>query len=146
MKGLYIVLTMKLLLHIILSALIMLVGLYYLNHVVPIDRNSSTSFLIIGDVSGAKFAILLVSMYFGLLFEAVLKQLIKQDELDWKSLFNGKDILISLLVSPLVFILVYFVVRNQPDMVLASLLSFQNAFFWKSMLNTHRLGISKNEK
>jgi hypothetical protein len=42
------------------------------------------------------------------------------------------------LVSPIVFAAVYAVIKEQPDVVVAHLLAFQNGFFWKSVLSTRR--------
>ena len=39
----------------------------------------------------------------------------------------------SALVSPIVFIVVYALVKNEPDPVVAHLLAFQNGFFWESV-------------
>lgn len=41
----------------------------------------------------------------------------------------------SAVVSPIVFLLVYSLVREEPDLVVANLLAFQNGFFWEAVLH-----------
>jgi hypothetical protein len=117
----------------------------YLNSIVPIDDDPRTSYMYIGDVSVGRFFLLMISTIIGLIFELVLSNINKTDKVDFKGIFNRKDIIISAIVSPVVFLTVYAFIRKQPDDVFACLLSFQNAFFWKSVLNLERLGLKIKE-
>ncbi|PHI18063.1 hypothetical protein CEQ90_19870 [Lewinellaceae bacterium SD302] len=128
---------------ILICGAILFIGLELLYDIVPFDNDPNTSFLIIGDVEMSRFILLLVSTYIGLTFEVLLSNVRKQAEFNLLQTFNSKDFFIAALVSPLVVMGAYFTVRHQPDGVIAAFVSFQNAFFWKTIINTSRLGIDE---
>jgi hypothetical protein len=131
----------------IITGFILYLGMNYLNYKFPIDDDPRTSYSLIGDVEIGRFLILLFSTIIGLLFEIILKNVNNSESIKFKDIFNGKDLIISSMISPLIFLLIYGLIRKQPDDVMASLLSFQNAFFWKSILNTTKLGLeNKNNE
>ena len=59
-------------------------------------------------------------------------------EIDYKALltraFKTRGFISAIVASPIVFVVVYGLVKNQPDLILSHLIAFENGFFWQAVL------------
>lgn len=68
-------------------------------------------------------------------------------EIDYRTLlpnvFRSKSFVRAIIVSPIVFLGVYVLIENQPDLILSHLIAFENGFFWQAVL-VERAGEDRN--
>lgn len=79
-------------------------------------------------------ALLYALMVVGMLARALHEDIQKGMQQGWSGLFrnafHSASFATAIVVSPIVFFAVYNATREQPDNMIALLLSFQNGFFW----------------
>lgn len=60
------------------------------------------------------------------------------DEINYKAFLVGiirsKSFVRAILVTPIVFLGIYLLVKDQPDLLLSHLIAFKNGFFWQVVL------------
>jgi hypothetical protein len=79
------------------------------------------------DTNIAEMGWIFLCMLLGIVFGQACRTLQVQNNLSIKSLF-GAELTRSLLVSPIVFGAVYLVAKDHPDIVITSILAFENGF------------------
>ena len=61
-----------------------------------------------------------------------------EDEVDHKTLlakvFKSGSFVRAIVVSPIVFLGAYVLIKDQPDLILSHLIAFENGFFWQAVL------------
>ena len=66
------------------------------------------------------------------------------DEIKYRMLLVGavrsKSFVRAMLVSPIVFLGIYGLVKDQPDLLLSHLIAFENGFFWQAVLGSRGRG------
>lgn len=82
-----------------------------------------------------------VAMFFGIISNSIwthVAELPKNEPVSigrvLKSALRSASLVRSALVSPIVFMAVYALVKSEPDAIVAHLLAYQNGFFWESVL------------
>jgi hypothetical protein len=107
----------------------------------PVPSDASR-FDVVGDVSYLRVAVLFAAMLGGIFAKGGVAAIKDDQTIQFLVLFfqvvRSAGFVKSVLVSPLVFSIVYKAAGEQPDSILAVLLAFQNGFFWQAVLEPHK--------
>jgi hypothetical protein len=126
---------LKLVLVLFVSGVIFIGGLVWLHP----GAHPDLKYALTGEISSLNTILLYIAMLAGGLakslhfeLEKLASERVKSSVLR-RSLTN-RSLFISLIVSPITFLIVYKAAGTEPDHIVAFLLSFQNGFFWKAIL------------
>lgn len=116
-------------------------ALSYIGYVLSVkyanfNQDPIYDFMMIGEISISRFLLLTVSMYFGILSNSFLKQIDKNGKFSIWHVIESKSFKVAILLSPFVLFITYILIRKQPDDLIAIFMSFQNGFFWESIIGS----------
>jgi len=132
---------LKLAIAIVVSGMIFLGGLVWLQPVTHPDIKHALA----GELSSLNTLFLFLAMLAGSVAKALHAEAEKSKGSRislsfFRRAFTSKSLFLSLVISPIPFLAVYRAAGLEPDRIVALLLSFQNGFFWKTILEGVRLG------
>ena len=121
----------KILLSIAASLLISLWLFNIHQQLIKVDY-SELNYLKIGTSEIDRLIYIGLAMLLGIFTKSIISYFDNKEDTKAKHEFKG--LIKALFISPFIFFGIYFITISQPDDLVSLLLSYQNGFFWRSVL------------
>ena len=113
--------------------------------VIPLP-DGEDRFSLVGEPTGLRALILYVLMIIGMLSRGIHDYIQNLPRISFivaiRSVIRSSAFVTAILVSPIVFFVLYNATKSVPDDIVSFLLAFQNGFFWQTVLEKRKGGAS----